>query len=249
MWPCSSPGTTALSSWCESLLEISLICFYNCFLGEVPAHGNPLAPKDGCPGSATLQQWGEEDLGLGVQSQQRGFCIPPSRGCCFSSAWHKMSVLSKERLLVLSHRMAWLAMVLHHLGVPSLGSCPAPPGSRLCPPHRDLFRLMEMHQDQQVSASATASGPSLQTPRGSQTPPVPWEPSAEKPGSQEGEGGGGSAPSPRPTTPPLLTLAVRSLSAVSVRVQGMESRSPRASSPWGEMSCSMLGKNRKGDTG
>lgn len=51
--------------------------------GEVLAHGSPLVPPDGVPGSAGLGAvGGEQGLGCrpGAQQQLGGFRIPPSLG-------------------------------------------------------------------------------------------------------------------------------------------------------------------------
>ena len=90
---------------------------------------------------------------------------------------------------------------------------------------------MEMRREQQVTASPVASGPSpLETPRGSQTPHAPWEPSREKSRSLEEEGGGGSAPSPHPRALPLLPLAILPLPVVGRR---RKAALPGLASLWG----------------
>lgn len=106
---------------------------------------------------------------------------------------------------------------------------------------------MEMNREQQVSASPTASGSSpLEIPRGSQTPPVPWESSGEKSRSLEEEARGRISPIPISRG---IAISAAGRPLLPCGVQGMESSSPRAGIPQGEMRYSTLGKkNTKGDT-
>lgn len=165
-----------------------------------------------------LEVGAEQGLGCrpGAQQQWRGFRVSPSLGWCFSSVWHKMSVLPKERPPVPSHRTAWPAP-----GAPSpspwgpqpgaLPGCsrapdvvpPAgtdPPG--LLPTDGDAPRAAGLSQLRGLrsfsfgDATRHSGNPG---PTG-----ITWDDSR----SLEKEGGGGSAPSPHPMALPSLPLAV-----------------------------------------